>query len=47
MDYTLSVFLPEVAMQGQQHHVSRDQLAEASGVLDKTEATSKNTPLLV
>ena len=47
MDYTLSVFLPEVAMQGQQHHVSRDQLAESSGVLDKSEASSKNTPLLV
>ena len=24
MDYTLSVFLPEIAMQGPQHHISRD-----------------------
>lgn len=26
MDYTLSVYLPEIAMQGQQHQVSRDEL---------------------
>jgi len=32
MDYTLSVFLPEIAMQGQQHQVSREELAEKAGL---------------
>ena len=32
MDYTLSVYLPEIAMQGQQHAVSRDELAEKAGI---------------
>ena len=32
MDYTLSVYLPEVAMQGQSHQVSKEELAEKSGL---------------
>lgn len=32
MDYTLSVYLPEIAMQGQQHQVSRDELVEKAGL---------------
>ena len=32
MDYTLSVYLPEIAMQGQQHQVSKDELADRAGL---------------
>ena len=28
MDYTLSVYLPEIAMQGDRHHTSREKLVE-------------------
>lgn len=46
MDYTLSVFLPEIAMQGQQHQVSREELGEKAG-LSQTQCKSQDAPLLV
>ena len=44
MDYTLSVYLPEIAMQGQQHAVARDALAEQSGL---PRSATADKPLLV
>ena len=35
MDYTLSVYLPEIAMQGQAHHISKEDLADKSGVFNQ------------
>ena len=46
MDYTLSVYLPEVAMQGNEHHVSRDQLADQAGIRT-TNRENETPPLLV
>ena len=44
MDYTMSVYLPEIAMQGQQHVVAKEELAQRAGLpADKT----SETPLLV
>lgn len=48
MDYTLSVYLPEVAMQNQQ--VARQELAKKSGLEDHTNRTNgrdQNIPLLI
>ena len=49
MDYTMSVYLPEIAMQGQQHQVSRDELAQKAGLslTDKSKAPAEQTPLLI
>ena len=49
MDYTMSVYLPEVAMQGQQHAVPRDELAAKAGInmTDKAKPPAEQTPLLV
>ena len=32
MDYTMSVYLPEIAMQGQQHVVAREELGQRAGL---------------
>ena len=47
MDYTLSVYLPEVAMQGQQHHISRDELAEKANIKSNADKEMGEQPLLV
>ena len=47
MDYTLSVYLPEIAMQGQQHQVARDELADRAGLRSASAAASAEKPLLV
>ena len=44
MDYTLNVYLPEIAMQGQQHAVARDELAERAGL---AKSANQEKPLLV
>lgn len=46
MDYTLSVYLPEIAMQRQEHQVARDELAERSGLAAGKPASTEK-PLLV
>ena len=47
MDYTLSVYLPEIAMQRQEHQVARDELAERSGLTSANKPASQEKPLLV
>ena len=47
MDYTLSVYLPEIAMQGQQHHISRDELAEKANIKSNSDKEMGEQPLLV
>ena len=46
MDYTLSVFVPEAAMQGQSYHISRDKLAEQTGIFKEKEERD-TAPLLI
>jgi len=46
MDYTLSVYLPEIAMQGQQHQVARDELGQRAG-LAAAQTKLQDAPLLV
>ena len=46
MDYTLSVYLPEIAMQRQEHQMARDELAERSGLAAGKPASTEK-PLLV
>ena len=46
MDYTLSVYLPEVAMQGAQNNVTREELAEKAGIA-KPPKSADQPPLLV
>ena len=46
MDYTMSVYLPEIAMQGQQHQMSKEELTEKAG-LSAAKAKSSEAPLLV
>jgi len=48
MDYTMSVYLPEVAMQNQQ--ASRSDLAKKSGLeeyIARTNGRDQNQPLLI
>lgn len=45
MDYTMSVYLPEIALSGQQsNEVSKDDLYQKSGL---TKGDSTDAPLLV
>ena len=46
MDYTMSVYLPEIAMQSQQHVVAREELGQRVG-LTADRVKQQETPLLV
>jgi hypothetical protein len=48
MDYTMSVYLPEIAMQGQQ--ATKQELSKKSGLDDfneRTKTREQSTPLLL
>ena len=47
MDYTLSVYLPEIAMQGNQHKVPREELVQKAGLSAAARQKSDHQPPLL